>query len=351
MPVAARLLICLSLTAAAGFAGAQGGAAVQNITGAGATFPAPVYAKWAEAYRQATGIRVNYQAIGSGGGVKQINARTVDFGATDDPVSGENLARSGLVQFPTVIGGVVPVVNLRGVKPGQMKLSGQVLADIYRGAIRSWNDPAIVALNPDVPLPSTAIALIYRSDASGTTAVFTNYLAQVSPEFKKIPGAGKTADWPVGLGGRGNAGVAAYVGRVAGSIGYVENAFAKQNQMTHVAMINRDGNLVQPTDESFAAAAERADWNAAPGFGVNLNNQPGAATWPITAATFILMHRASPDPQRAAESLKFFDWSLGHGQQLASDLGFVPLPPKLVAAVRAAWVEITDGAGQAVLLH
>jgi phosphate transport system substrate-binding protein len=341
--------IARTLTGVA-FAVAAGACAAQNLTGAGATFPAPVYAKWAEAYRAATGVNLNYQAIGSGGGVKQIVARTVDFGATDDPVPGAELRKAGLVQFPAVIGGVVPVVNLQGIRPGEMKLSGEVLADVYRGAITHWNDPAIARLNPDVRLPATAIALIYRSDASGTTAVFTDYLAQVSAAFKTAPGAGKTVNWPVGLGGRGNAGVAAFVGRVRGSIGYVEFAYAKQNRMTHLAMINGDGVVVQPAEETFAAAASGADWAAAPGFGVNLNNQPGARSWPITGASFVLMHRVARDAQRSAGALRFFDWGLTEGGSLASELGFVPLPLEVVEKVRASWREITDAAGRPVLM-
>jgi phosphate transport system substrate-binding protein len=323
--------------------------ATAQITGAGATFPAPVYAKWAEAYKAATGVSLNYQAIGSGGGVKQIQARTVDFGATDDPLSADDLAKNGFVQFPAVIGGVVPVVNLQGVKPGEMKLNGAVLADIYRGQVKTWNDPAIVQLNPGVKLPSTAITLVYRSDSSGTTFVFTDYLAQVSPAFKAAPGSGKTVNWPAGIGGRGNAGVAANVSKIDGAIGYVEYAYAKQNKMIHAAMINRDGRTVQPDDLTFAAAAARADWKSAPGFGVNLNNQPGAEAWPMTSATFILMYRAAADARRSAEALKFFKWALENGQKLAVDLDYVPLPADVVKQVQASWNEIRDGSGKPVL--
>ncbi|MFP5405501.1 MAG: phosphate ABC transporter substrate-binding protein PstS, partial [Gammaproteobacteria bacterium] len=222
-----------------------------DITGAGASFPAPVYAKWAEAYKDATGTAVNYQAIGSGGGVKQINAKTVDFGASDDPMKGEDLAKSGLLQFPAVIGGILPVINVEGVQPGQLRLSGKVLADLFRGAVKTWNDPAIAALNPDVKLPSTAVTLVYRSDSSGTTAGFTSYLASVSPEFEEALGAGKTVNWPAGLGGKGNAGVAVSVAKIKGALGYVEYAYAKQNKLTHAAMINRDGKLVQPDEKTF----------------------------------------------------------------------------------------------------
>jgi phosphate transport system substrate-binding protein len=324
------------------------GAAQAQITGAGATFPAPIYAKWAEAYKAASGVALNYQAIGSGGGIKQIQAKTVDFGATDDPLSGEELTKSGLVQFPAVIGGVVPVVNLTGVKPGEMKLTGAVLADIFRGQIKVWNDPAIAQINPGVKLPSAAITLVYRSDSSGTTYVFTDYLAQVSPAFKAAPGAGKTVNWPAGLGGRGNAGVAANVTKIDGSIGYVEYAYAKQNKMTHTAMVNRDGKTVQPDDLTFAAAANRVDWKSEPGFGVNLNNQPGADAWPITSASFILMYRAAADAKRSAEALKFFKWALNSGQKLAVDLDYVPLPPAVVKLIETSWNEIRDAGGKPV---
>ena len=320
-----------------------------QITGAGATFPAPIYAKWAEAYKASTNVALNYQAIGSGGGIKQIQAKTVDFGASDDPLSAEELSKGGLVQFPAVIGGVVPVVNLVGVKPGEMRLSGTVLADIYRGQVKTWNDPAIAQLNPSVKLPATAITLVYRSDSSGTTYVFTDYLAQVSPAFKTAPGSGKTVNWSTGVGGRGNAGVAANVSKIDGAIGYVEYAFAKQNKMTHAGMINRDGKTVQPDDLTFAAAADRADWDSVPGFGVNLNNQAGANAWPITAATFILMHRSAQDAKRSADALKFFKWALDNGQKLAIDLDYVPLPAPVVKKVEAAWKDIKDASGKAVL--
>ncbi|MBU6270252.1 MAG: phosphate ABC transporter substrate-binding protein PstS [Betaproteobacteria bacterium] len=324
------------------------GVAQAQITGAGATFPAPIYAKWAEAYKAASGVALNYQAIGSGGGIKQIQAKTVDFGATDDPLSGDELAKSGLVQFPAVIGGVVPVVNLAGVKPGEMKLTGAVLADIFRGQIKAWNDPAIAQINPGVKLPSTAITLVYRSDSSGTTYVFTDYLAQMSAAFKAAPGAGKTVNWPTGLGGRGNAGVAANVTKIDGAIGYVEYAYAKQNKMTHTAMVNRDGKTVQPDDLTFAAAANRVDWKSEPGFGVNLNNQPGADAWPITSASFILMYRAAADAKRSAEALKFFKWALNSGQKLAVDLDYVPLPPAVVKLIETSWNEIRDAGGKPV---
>jgi phosphate transport system substrate-binding protein len=337
------------LVAGAAIAIAATAAHAQNITGAGATFPAPIYSKWAEAYKAATGAQLNYQAIGSGGGVKQITSKTVDFGASDDPMSGDDLAKNGLLQFPAVIGGVVTVFNLPGVAANQLTLDGTVLADIYRGAIKTWNDPAIAKLNPSVKLPDTAITLVYRSDSSGTTAVFTNYLAQVSPAFKAAPGEGKTVNWPTGIGGRGNAGVAANVSKIAGAIGYVEYAYAKQNKMSYATMINRDGKPVKADDTTFAAAAAKADWKSAPGFGANLNNQPGADAWPITSASFILMHKEAGDAARSAEALKFFRWALNNGQKLAVDLDYVPLPADVVKQVEASWKDIKDASGKAVL--
>lgn len=321
----------------------------QDITGAGATFPAPIYAKWAEAYKAATGAQLNYQAIGSGGGIKQITAKTVDFGASDDPLEKDELEKHGLAQFPAVIGGVVAVFNLPGIAANELTMNGAVLGDIFRGTIKTWNDPAIARLNPNVKLPDTAITLVYRSDSSGTTYVFTDYLSQTSPAFKASPGTGKTVNWPAGVGGRGNAGVAANVSKIAGSIGYVEYAFAKQNKMSYASMINRDGRVVRADDLTFAAAADRADWNSAPGFGANLNNQPGANAWPITSATFILMHRTAGDAKRSAEALKFFRWALNNGQKLATDLDYVPLPATLVKQIEASWKDIKDASGKAVL--
>ena len=329
--------------------GAASVAQAQDITGAGATFPAPVYAKWAEAYKAATGAQLNYQAIGSGGGIKQIVAKTVDFGASDDPLSGEDLTKNGLLQFPAVIGGVVSVFNVPGIGANQMVLNGAVLGDIYRGTIKTWNDPALVKLNPSLKLPDTAITLIYRSDSSGTTAVFTDYLAQTNPSFKASPGAGKTVNWPAGVGGRGNAGVAANVTKIAGAIGYVEYAYAKQNKMSYAAMLNRDGKKVEADDLTFAAAADKADWNSEPGFGVNLNNQAGEKAWPITSASFILMHKAAADPKRSAEALKFFKWSLANGGKLATDLDYVPLPASVVKQIESSWKDIKDASGKAVL--
>lgn len=331
--------LALSSIAAAGAA---------DITGAGASFPAPIYAKWAEAYKAATGHRLNYQAIGSGGGVKQITSRTVDFGASDDPMSGAELDKNGLLQFPAVIGGIVPVVNVPGVAPGQMKLDGKVLAAIFRGAVKNWNDPAIAALNAGLKLPSDAITLVYRSDSSGTTAAFTQYLAEVEPGFKNAVGAGKTVNWPSGVGGKGNAGVAANVTKIAGAIGYVEYAYAKQNRLAHTALVNKAGKTVQPDEATFAAAADGADWTRAPGFGVSLNNQAGDKAWPITSATYILMHKSADKPAQSAEVLKFFRWALNNGQKLALELDYVPLPAGLVRQVEASWKEIKDASGKPV---
>lgn len=321
-------------------------ASAAEITGAGATFPAPVYAKWAEAYKAATNNALNYQAIGSGGGVKQITAKTVDFGATDDPMSGEDLQKNDLVQFPAIIGGVVPIVNVEGVKPGEMKLSGEVLAGIFSGEIKKWDAEAISKLNPELKLPSTAITVVYRSDSSGTTAVFTDYLASVAPTFKDAVGAGKTVKWKSGVGGKGNAGVAANVQKLKGSIGYVEYAYAKQNRMSHVAMINKAGKVVQPEDDSFAAAAAKADWKSAPGFGASLNDQADEKAWPITSASFILVPKKPENPQRVAEALKFFDWAFANGDQLAKELDYVPIPEPVVEQIRGAWKQVTDASGK-----
>jgi phosphate transport system substrate-binding protein len=344
MKFAKRILLAVAV-ALGGISAVQ----AQDITGAGATFPAPVYAKWAEAYKAATGAQLNYQAIGSGGGIKQIVAKTVDFGASDDPLSGEDLTKNGLLQFPAVIGGVVAVFNVPGIGANQMVLNGAVLGDIYRGSIKTWNDPALAKLNPSLKLPDTAITLIYRSDSSGTTAVFTDYLAQTNAAFKASPGAGKTVNWPAGVGGRGNAGVAANVSKIAGSIGYVEYAYAKQNKMPYAAMLNRDGKRVEADDLTFAAAADKADWNAEPGFGISLNNQAGEKAWPMTSASFILMHKAATDPKRSAEALKFFKWSLANGGKLATDLDYVPMPANVVKQIENSWKDIKDASGKAVL--
>ena len=336
------LLISAGLIAGAAHAG--------QITGAGATFPAPMYAKWAEAYKAQTGTALNYQGIGSGGGIKQIIAKTVDFGASDDPVSAADLEKNGLAQFPAVIGGVVPVVNVQGVAPGQLKLNNDVLSDIFRGKVTKWNDSAIASVNPGLKLPDTAITLVYRSDSSGTTAVFTDFLAQVSAPFKGVVGSGKTVNWPSGVGGKGNAGVAANVTKIDGAIGYVEYAYAKQNKMTYVSLINRDGKAVKPSAESFVAAAAKANWTGTPNFAVNLNNQPGANSWPITAATFILMHKKAEKPEQSAETLQFFNWALTKGQKMATDLDYVPLPDNAVKAIVKSWSDIKGPDGKPVFV-
>ena len=337
------------LLAGAAIAFAATGASAQDITGAGATFPAPIYAKWAEAYKASTGAQLNYQAIGSGGGIKQITSKTVDFGASDDPLSKEELDKDNLLQFPAVIGGVVAIFNLPGINANDLTINGAVLGDIFRGAIKTWDDPAIAKLNPSAKLPSTAITLVYRSDSSGTTYVFTDYLAQTNAAFKTSPGMGKTVNWSAGVGGRGNAGVAANVTKIAGSIGYVEYAYAKQNKLPYMSMMNRDGKVVKADNLTFAAAAERADWASAPGFGANLNNQAGPNAWPITSATFILMQKTAADAKRSGEALKFFRWALNNGQKMANDLDYVPLPNTLVKQIEASWSNIKDASGKAVL--
>ena len=315
-----------------------------DITGAGATFPFPVYSKWAEAYRKETGSGLNYQSIGSGGGIKQIQAKTVDFGATDAPLKAEQLSKDGLVQFPTVMGGVVPVVNIPGIEPGKLKLTGDVLADIYAGKIAKWSDPRIAKLNDGLKLPDANITPVYRSDASGTTNIFTTYLSQVSEPWKKEYGAATTISWPVGQGGKGNEGVTAVVKQVPNAIGYVEYAYAKQNNLPVALIQNKDGQYPMPGDEAFQAAAANADWKAAPGFGISLTNQPGAKAWPITAATFILVHKNPADAARTAEVLKFFRWAYKSGDKMASDLDYVPLPDKVVGLVEDEWKSVAkDG--------
>ncbi|MBB1161748.1 phosphate ABC transporter substrate-binding protein PstS [Aquariibacter albus] len=319
----------------------------QDVTGAGASFPAPVYAKWADAYNKATGVRINYQSVGSGAGIKQIKGKTVDFGASDAPLKDEELAKDGLVQFPTVIGGVVPVVNIKGITPGQIKLTGQVLGDIYLGKIAKWNDPALTALNPGVPLPDSAIAVVRRADGSGTSFIFTNYLSKVNAEWKDKVGEGTAVNWPTGAGGKGNEGVSAFVQRLPNSIGYVEYAYAKQNKMSHVLLKNKDGQFVAPEDDNFKAAAAGADW--AKSFYQILTEQPGKTSWPITGATFILMHKAQDKPASASTALKFFDWAYTQGDAMAAGLEYVPLPPAVKDLVRAQWAaQLKDGAGKPI---
>lgn len=325
------------------------GATVQaaDMTGAGASFPAPVYAKWADAYQKATGNKVNYQSIGSGGGIKQINAKTVDFGASDMPLKQEVLDKDGLVQFPTVIGGVVPVINVTGIKAGDLRLTGEIIADIYLGKITKWNDKAIAELNPNAKLPGDDIAVVRRADGSGTTFIFTNYLSKVSGEWKSKVGEGTAVQWPTGMGGKGNEGVAAFLQRIPNSIGYVEYAYAKQNNLAWAWLKNPAGEFVRPDDESFKAAAAGTDWSKS-AFGEILTAQAGKASWPISGATFILMHKVQAKPAQAAEVLKFFEWSYKNGSKLASELDYVPLPESLVKQVTASWSNIKDASGKAV---
>ncbi|TRZ66478.1 MAG: phosphate ABC transporter substrate-binding protein PstS [Rhodocyclaceae bacterium] len=318
-----------------------------EITGAGATFPAPIYGKWAEAYHKATGNKINYQSIGSGGGIKQITAKTVDFGASDMPLSTENLNKDGLMQFPAVIGGVVPVVNIVGIKPGEMRLIPAVLADIYLGKITKWNDKAIADLNPKLALPAQDIAVVRRADGSGTTFIFTNYLSKVSADWKSKVGEGTAVQWPVGLGGKGNEGVSAFVQRIPGAIGYVEYAYAKQNKMAHALMQNAAGNFVGPDDLTFKAAAAGADWTKS-NFGEILTNMAGKDSWPITGATFILMQKLQDKPAQATEVLKFFDWAYKNGGKMADELDYVPLPDSLVKLIYTSWNNIKDTAGKPV---
>ena len=325
-----------------------GGSLAQEITGAGATFPAPIYAKWAEAYHKATGVKMNYQSIGSSGGLRQITAKTVDFGASDAPLKPEQLEKDGLIQFPAVIGGVVPVVNVAGVKPGEMRLTGQVLGDIYLGKITKWNHKAIAELNPSLKLPAQDIAPVRRADGSGTTFIFTNYLSKVNAEWKGKVGEGTAVQWPIGMGGRGNEGVAAFVQRLPGAIGYVEYAYAKQNKLAHTLLKNADGQFVAPDDETFKAAAAGADWSK-DAFGAILTEQPGKASWPITGATFILLHKVHAKPQQAVDVLKFFDWSFANGGKLAGELDYVPLPDTLTRQIRAVWAsQVKDAGGKAL---
>ena len=333
--------------AAAVLVAAAGLASAQDVTGAGATFPAPIYAKWADAYNKATGVRLNYQSVGSGAGIKQIRSKTVDFGASDMPLSDEDLAKDGMIQFPTVIGGVVPVVNIAGIKPGQIKLTGQVLGDIYLGKITKWNDPALTALNPGVPLPDAAIAPVRRADGSGTSFIFTNYLSKVNPEWKSKVGEGTAVNWPTGAGGKGNEGVAAFVQRLPNSIGYVEYAYMKQNKMTYTQMKNRDGHFVEPNDTAFKAAAAGADW--ARTFNQVTTDQFGKDAWPLTNPTYILMYKTQAKPETATQVLKFFDWAYNNGDQAADELDYVPLPTSVKELVRKQWSDtLKDASGKAI---
>ena len=326
--------------------------AAAEISGAGATFPYPIYAKWADTYKKETGTGLNYQSIGSGGGIKQIEAKTVTFGATDAPLKGEELDKFGLVQFPTVMGGIVPVVNIDGVSPGALVLDGPTLAGIFAGAVKSWDDPAIKKLNPDAKLPSQAIAVVHRSDGSGTTFNFTYYLSQVSPDWKSKVGSATSVEWPVGIGAKGNEGVSNNVSQTKGSIGYVEYAYALQNKLVYTKLLNKEGKTIAPTSASFQAAAVNADWNSVPGYGVILANQAGAESWPMTAATFILVPKQPTDPAATAEALKFFSWAYANGDKMAEELDYVPMPKKVVAEIEKVWAsEIKDSGGKPLYTH
>ena len=329
--------IVRSVTAAAVLAGGATVALAADISGAGATFPYPIYAKWADAYKKETGIGLNYQSIGSGGGIKQIQNKTVTFGASDAPLKGADLEKFGLVQFPMVMGGIVPVVNLDGVKPGDLVIDGPTLAKIFLGEIKTWDDAAIKKLNPNAKLPSQAIAVVHRSDGSGTTFNFAYYLAEVSPEWKSKVGVNTSLEWPVGIGAKGNEGVANNVRQTKGSIGYVEYAYALQNKLTHAKMLNKAGKTVEPTSESFQVAAANANWKSQPGYGVILANQPGDTSWPMTAATWILMYKDPQDKAASAEALKFFGWAYKNGDKMAEELHYVPMPANVVADIEKTW--------------
>ena len=337
------------LAAAVSFFAITGAASAGEITGAGATFPYPVYAKWADAYKTSTGTALNYQSIGSGGGIKQIKADTVDFGASDKPLEAKELDAAGLLQWPQIMGGVVPVVNVQGIKPGDLKLDGAALANIYLGTITKWNDPAIAKLNPSLKLPDQAIAVVHRSDGSGTTFLFTSYLSDVSPTWATNVKADAAVEWPVGLGGKGNEGVANFVGQTAGSIGYVEYAYALQNKLNWIVMGNKDGNFVKPDDTTFKAAAANADWVHTPGFRVVLTNQPGKDSWPITGASFILVHKTPQDAAKLNEVLKFFAWSFANGAKAAEELDYVAMPDAVAKLVQETWAkEIKSADGKPV---
>ena len=336
-------ILAVAVSTLFGFSASVG---AQEITGAGASFPAPIYAKWASDYNKATGVKVNYQSIGSGGGIKQIDSKTVDFGASDMPLTDDVLKSKGQVQFPTVIGGVVPVINVKGIEPGQLKLTGPLLGDIFLGKIAKWNDPAIKALNPTLALPDAAIAQVRRADGSGTTFIFTNYLSKVSPEWKTKVGEGTAVNWPVGAGGKGNEGVSAFVNRLPNSIGYVEYSYVKQNKMNYAVMQNAAGTFVKPEEEAFKAAAAGADWNKS--FYQILTNQAGKDSWPISGATFILMHAKQDKPANGTEVLKFFNWAYANGSKTAADLDYVPLPASVVGLIQKSWGEIKDTGGKAV---
>lgn len=339
---ALRAAIALTGVTVAGYAIAA------DISGAGASFPYPVYAKWADSYKKVSNVNLNYQSIGSGGGIKQIIAKTVTFGATDAPMKEADLEKNGLVQFPTVIGGVVPVVNIDGIKPGQIKIDGPTLAKIFLGEVKTWNDAAIAKLNPGVNLPNTAIAIVHRSDGSGTTFLFTNYLGKVSKDWDDKVGVSTAVKWPAGIGAKGNEGVANTVAQTKGAIGYVEYAYAKQNKLTFLNMLNKDGKTVEPSIAAFQAAAAGADWAKAKGFNVILTDQPGEKTWPIAGATFILIHKQPANAAAAVDALKFFDWAYKNGAKEAEALDYVPLPDSTIALIRKEWDNIKGADGKPI---
>jgi len=335
-----KMVFAAALIAMGAMSAAPTAEAAATLNGAGATFPFPVYSKWAYSYNKETGVKLNYQAIGSGGGIKQIKARTVDFGASDAPLKADQLDKFGLMQYPMIMGGVVPVVNIEGVKAGQLKLSAANIADIYMGKITKWDDARIAANNAALSLPHQDISVVHRADGSGTTWIFTNYLSKVSGEWKDKVGNDKSVAWPVGLGGKGNQGVAAFVRKVGGSIGYVEYAYALQNHMASVLLQNHDGNFVAPTSANFQAAAAGADWAHARGYYMVLTNQPGANSWPITGASFILMYKTQNNPSQAKQVLEFFDWSYSNGGKMANSLDYVPMPEAVAKMVRATWSKV-----------
>ena len=344
MQIASIRSLALAALAVAAVAGAQ----AQEATGAGASFPAPLYAKWAADYNKATGVKINYQSVGSGAGLRQIEAKTVDFGASDMPLKDEDLEKKGLLQFPTVIGGVVPVVNIKGIAAGQLKLNGQVLGDIYLGKVTVWNDAAIKALNPGLNLPDAPIAVVRRADGSGTSFIFTNYLSKVNAEWKSKVGEGTAVNWPTGAGGKGNEGVAAFVGRLPDSIGYVEYAYVKQNKMNFVQMQNAQGAFVSPDDLTFKAAAASADWSTS--YYQILTNQAGKTAWPISGATFILMQKSQDKPAQAATSLKFFEWAYKNGDATAASLDYVPMPEAVKKTIFQSWKSIKDSSGKSIVI-
>jgi phosphate transport system substrate-binding protein len=340
-----RTLVAVGAIAAASTVSAL----AADISGAGATFPYPIYAKWADSYKKETGIGLNYQSIGSGGGIKQIEANTVTFGASDMPLTPDDLSKNGLVQFPTVMGGIVPVVNIDGINSNDITIDGPTLAKIFLGEIKTWDDPAIKTLNPSAKLPSQAIAVVHRSDGSGTTFIYTNYLSKVSADWKSKVGSNTSVEWPVGIGAKGNEGVANNVGQTKGSIGYVESAYAKQNKLTTTKMVNKEGKTVEQAPQAFQAAAANADWNAAPGFYLLLTDQPGAASWPIAGATFILFHKQVADAAAAGDALKFFAWAYAKGGKMAEELDYIPMPTSVVASIEKVWAtEIKDANGKPV---